>query len=186
MRQLSNPPPPQSTFLSSCSLIDARFLCGVVLCTGRYYATSRDDKMSCVQCRDGMDCFATGMILADVPSQSGWWRSDNASLSFLQCLQPSNCVNGRCAPNRIGALCAVCEVGYHMATQGAECEKCASQSASIAGTIGFSILIAAALGVVFYVIWRTENIIIPKSTPWKEVRAFTVCYQSSVYASRLC
>ncbi len=69
--------------------------------------------------------------------------------------------------------------GYHQSTQGSECEKCASQSTSIGGTIGFSILIVAAISVVFYVIWRTENVIIPKFSPWKTIKNFTAEDRSS-------
>ncbi len=104
--------------------------------------------MRCDACTDGMNCDKPGLVLSSVEAESGWWRgviNNGSAFTFLQCLQPSNCVDGRCAANRVGALCAVCESGYHQSTQGSECEKCASQSTSIAGTIGFSILIVAAM-----------------------------------------
>jgi hypothetical protein len=107
--------------------------------------------MTCEPCTSGMRCEAQGLTSERIIANDGFWRAGNDSLQFLQCLQDSNCQGGGCAPHRVGALCAVCEPGYQQASQGSECTPCPSHGTSVGGTIGFSILLVAAMVVVFYV-----------------------------------
>jgi hypothetical protein len=40
--------------------------------------------------------------------------------------------------------------------------------------VGFTILIVAAVSVVFAVVWRTEAAAVPESSPYKTVKAYSV------------
>jgi hypothetical protein len=108
-------------------------------------------------------------------------------------------VEGGCAGNRKGALCAVCEDGFTSDSSGGPCTPCPSKGAATGGTIGFSILIVAAVcvcylsivgfnrtaltrlcsvatlcaQVVLYLVWRLDGEDVPRTSPFDVVKAYT-------------
>jgi hypothetical protein len=135
--------------------------------------------VTCLKCpEEGPVCDYPGAVLQTLLPQEGWWRSDPESIIFHRCLQPANCVNGGCAANRVGPLCASCAEGYTQENQGADCKPCPSRTASQGGTAGFTILLIAALSVVLYGVWRSEEgtaLVVPPSaiTAETEIKNFT-------------
>lgn len=73
-------------------------------CAVGFYGTTRDLDMECLVCPTGAVCNATGIHFDQLIAQDGWWRSNNMSLQYFECLQASQCQNGGCAPNREGRL----------------------------------------------------------------------------------
>ncbi len=137
------------------------------------YATSDDESIRCDECPSGAECDTTGLTAFTMLATDGFWRSDNQSLSYYQCLVSGHCVDGGCAANRAGPLCAVCADGYREDTTGQACSPCPSHSAAVGGSIGFTILIIAALLCVFYAMWIAESKHIRKNDPWKKVKPYT-------------
>src|SRR6185312_12432347 len=83
------------------------------------------------------------------------------------------------------ALCAVCIDGYHASSQGAACTPCPSASTATGATIGFTILIIAALCVIFYTIWRSDPVFLPKNNPWRVVKVYTLEDRSAVITTAI-
>jgi hypothetical protein len=73
-------------------------------------------------------------------ARGGFWRADNASVEYYQCLQPGDCLSGdSCAANRVGPLCAVCRDGYREDTGARTCSICPKRDNAVGGTIGFTV-----------------------------------------------
>jgi hypothetical protein len=51
---------------------------------------------------------------------------------------------------------------------------CYSRSSSVGGTVGFTLLIVAAVSVVFAIVWHTEAAQVPASSPFTTVKAYSV------------
>ncbi len=49
-----------------------------------------------------------------------------------------------------------------------------SRGASVGGTVGFTLLIVAAISAVFAIVWRSEPAVMPHSSPYSIVKAFTI------------
>lgn len=147
-----------------------RSLCECIL---GYYADTLDERMTCATCPPGAVCDRLGMWVERMIAADGWWRADNQSVSFLKCLLAPNCEDGGCAANRQGALCAVCADGFSTQSSGGACQPCPSKEAATGGTIGFSILIVAAVMVVLYLVWRLDGEDVPKTSPFDVVKAYT-------------
>jgi hypothetical protein len=150
----------------------------VCRCAAKYFARGNGANMLCVPCPGGAICDAPGMTENALLSRDGYWRADNTTLDFYPCLQTAHCLPGGCSNNRVGPICAVCAPGYSQSSQSAECTPCPSQGASIGGTVGFSLLLVAAVSVVFVIVWRSEAAAVPESSPYKTVKAYTSEHRS--------
>jgi hypothetical protein len=79
---------------------------------------------------------------------------------FLRCLRPSHCEGGDgsvCGKNREGPLCALCKTGYYATNMESECTPCPSRDTSLGLSVFISLLVIAAVVVLFVVFLRTSN-----------------------------
>ncbi len=130
--------------------------------------------MACVECPTGSVCLERGITVQAMQADTGYWRVSNASVSYYQCLTKDACVGGGCAANRVGPLCAVCRDGYRQDTNAQSCSICPSHNDAIGGSIGFTIVIIAALLIVFYAMWHSDGKLVPKHDAFKKVKPFTM------------
>ncbi len=108
--------------------------------------------MTCESCSTGANCAAAGQTIGTMQAESGYWRSTAPGASnadFLRCLAASSCVDGGCGTNRVGPLCALCRDGYTTDSDGT-CKECPAENTALGASIGFTILLVAALIVIFY------------------------------------
>jgi hypothetical protein len=75
-------------------------------------------------------------------------------------------------------LRAVCCVGclnrgYSQNYDGQDCTPCPSESGSIAGTVGYTLLIAVAVLLIFAFVWRSAGVKTKRFTPWEQDKNWT-------------
>ena len=101
----------------------------VELCpVGFYWDVSLDQ---CVTCPNHATC-PNGTTKATLDVDQGYWRVNQDSLKFTECIYAKSCRGGhytetQCAAGSTGPICAVCDPGYFMASDHA-CEKCSEDN----------------------------------------------------------
>ncbi|GMI03344.1 hypothetical protein TrLO_g13981 [Triparma laevis f. longispina] len=109
--------------------------------------TYDNEEGKCVVVEEGMDPFTTGMSLANVKIQPGWWRTGKTSIDVRECPVEAACVGGNgtdyCREGHNGPYCNLCIDGYAKDPF----FMCGSCDTSVEETVySCSILVAVALG----------------------------------------
>ena len=125
---------PGSTFVSSC------------ICPPRTYD---DGKGSCAPIEEGMSADLSGMTLASLALEGGFWRIDATSSDVRPCITPDACVGGNdtstvCRDGHTGPYCALCVDNYNL-DPFMLCKKCSESWKDFALTALFVVLSAIML-----------------------------------------
>ena len=109
-----------------------------------------------------------GVVVASAKLESGFWRSDNASLRALPCPSRDSCNSsavsgtGGCALGHEGPFCSLCSKDFSRFSEAAACQPCPSgedKGGAVAALIG---IIAGGLAAV--VLYALFNHMIPKGS----------------------
>ena len=97
-------------------------------CVNSYYRKGS----KCVSCQPGAVCLTSGVTLANLVTEPGWYRFDPAAEVIYECPSPRNCVGGSllnnsrrgCAVGASGPLCSRCEDDFYLDAIELRCVLC--------------------------------------------------------------
>jgi len=149
---------------------------------------SFDPSRPCLLCPDSAICYGNDTM---VP-KAGYWRLNNQTDFFVECLQSEACagslespflsLTGLCAEGYSGNLCQQCVSDYSR-TGRFQCTKCPNKVSNIAIS---SLLILAALIVLALVVWTAINSALkPQSLIATYIKIFTNYLQMVVVSAAL-
>lgn len=136
------------------------------ICDIGYFAPVRlyndTGTLPCNVCPRGVSCKKTGVTMDNMEVEPGWWRPNNMSLDMYKCILPSHCLGGhnsQCDSNRVGLVCSLCAPGYAASGSGrtGNCELCKSKGSSAVEVVFLCLALACGLGVLYYLVLRTEQ-----------------------------
>lgn len=125
-----------------------------------------DEKLVCTKCPVGFECDRPGVVVASAKLESGFWRSDNASLRALPCPSRDSCnssaVNGTggCVLGNEGPFCSLCSKNFTRFSEAADCKPCPSGEDEGSAVAALIAIIAGCLAAV--VLYALFNHVIPK------------------------
>ncbi|GMH53141.1 hypothetical protein TL16_g01382 [Triparma laevis f. inornata] len=136
-----------STTLSEGSTSETDCICPA----GKY----DNGKKKCVDIVEGMNETATGMTLANVTLERGWWRTDAESTDVRECPVAEACVGGNsaedyCREGHNGPYCGVCGSGFFKSPLSV-CKSCPKSVVEIAMTVVFVVVAISETAKVFNV-----------------------------------
>jgi hypothetical protein len=125
---------PGSTSSSSC------------ICPSRTYD---DGEGSCVPIEEGMREDLSGMTLASLTLEEGFWRTSEKSDDVRPCITPEACTGGNdtetmCRDGHTGPYCALCEDDYNL-DPFMLCKQCSESKNDLAFTVLAFVLFALTL-----------------------------------------
>jgi len=88
----------------------------------------------CEQVAEGVNVTVSGMTVANLHLESGFWRVSSDSIDIRRCYSPDACLGGpnsTCADGHTGAYCGVCVEGYSelgTSASGMTCVECTGNS----------------------------------------------------------
>ena len=157
-------PPNSVSPQGSTSLADCR--CAI----GYYDAVSGIDAVSCVLCPVGSNCEVTGLNLASLPLETGYWRVNASSINLLRCPDASDddtaCIGGNddlCKPWTAGPYCRLCNVtdgSRYYSTGSSACLPCTGDktATTISGIVGVALALLLLLALLFKYRARLERL----------------------------
>lgn len=126
------------------------------VCTANYFMNSLTDE--CEECKDHIDCSASGSTLENLDVDAGYFRFDTTSYTAYECPFPVNCRGGnstadQCRQGAQGPLCAVCKTGWTFNSWAGYCYECASL---VGAVVTWSVLLLV-IALLFGLAWVLYN-----------------------------
>ena len=149
---------PNTITLTEGSLTNASCVCA----PGYFHnpAMLMSDKSHCLPCPVGAECAEPSTRVETLKTQRGFWRFDEFSLVFYECLVAAHCVgtvnvsiaNGsrdrQCSSGHTGVLCASCADGFKRF--GKKCIQCGAKSSTVSIVVVVVTVLALVLLTVYF------------------------------------